>query len=68
MQEMLSNKVIQPSTGPYASLVLLVKKKDGTWRFCVDYRRLNDMPVKNKFSIPIIDDLFDELHGVVFFF
>lgn len=51
----------------YAASVLLVKKKDDTWRFCVDYRRLNDIRVKNKFSLPIVDELLDELIGATFF-
>jgi hypothetical protein len=54
---MLSRGVIQHSVSPYASLVLLVKKKDGTWRFFVDYRHLNAIIVENKHPLPIVDEL-----------
>jgi Reverse transcriptase (RNA-dependent DNA polymerase)/Retroviral aspartyl protease/Retrotransposon gag protein len=67
IEELLKNSVIQPSISPYASPALLVKKKDGTWRLCVDYRRLNEKTVKNKYPVPVIDDLLDQLHGAKYF-
>jgi hypothetical protein len=63
IKHMLINKMIRPSISPYSSPVIIVKKKDGTWRMCVDYRLLNSNTVKNKFPIPILEDLLDELFG-----
>ena len=60
---MLKHNLIQPSTNPFSSLVLLVKKCDGSWRFCVDYRTLNVITVKDHFLIPMVDELLDELGG-----
>ncbi|KAL4367674.1 hypothetical protein GQ457_05G014770 [Hibiscus cannabinus] len=67
IKEMLSASIIQSSQSPFASPCLLVKKKDGTWRLCVDYRKLNSMIVKNKFPIPVVEDLLDEFAGARYF-
>lgn len=64
---MLESGVITTSMRPFASPVLLVQKKDGTWCFCVDYHKLNTLTVKNKFSLPMVDELLDELSGTKYF-
>lgn len=64
---MLAQGIIQGSSSPYASPTVLVKKKDGTWRLCVDYRSLNKKTIKDKYSIPLLDNLIDELGGAKYF-
>jgi hypothetical protein len=67
VQVMLEQKLVEPSTSPYGAPVLLVKKPDGSWRFCVDYRALNAITVKNGHALPRIDDLLDKIQGAKYF-
>ena len=67
LQELLDKGFIRPSVSPWGAPVLLVKKKDGTLRLCIDYRQLNQVTIKNKYPIPRIDDLFDQLQGAQVF-
>ena len=64
---MLKCGVISKSRSPYVAPVVLVRKKDGSFRLCIDYRGLNKVIIKNKFSIPFIDEMMDELHGAKYF-
>jgi hypothetical protein len=63
IDELLEKGYIRPSTSPWAAPVLFVEKKDGTKRMCIDYRALNEVSVKNKYPLPQIEDLFDQLRG-----
>ena len=63
VNELLQKGLVQPSSSPFSSPVLLVQKKDGSFRMCVDYRALNKSTIKNKFPVPRIEDIFDKLQG-----
>ncbi|KAL5570693.1 hypothetical protein UlMin_020290 [Ulmus minor] len=67
LQELLDKGFIRPSYSPWGAPVLFVKKKDGTMRMCIDYRELNKVTIKNKYPLPRIDDLFDQLQGAAVF-
>lgn len=67
INQLLDQKVIEPSVSPWASPVVLVKKKTGDWRLCIDYRKLNDITVKDAHPLPRIDDTLDALQGNYFF-
>ncbi|KAL0560261.1 hypothetical protein IC582_000661 [Cucumis melo] len=68
LQELLDKGFIRPSMSPWGAPVLFVKKKDGSMRLCIDYRELNKVTVKNRYPLPRIDDLFDQLQGATVFF
>ncbi|KAH0660902.1 hypothetical protein KY289_029650 [Solanum tuberosum] len=67
LEDLLGKGFIRPSVSPWGAPVLFVKKKDGTMRMCIDYRQLNKVTVKNRYPMPRIDDLFDQLQGAAMF-
>ncbi|MCQ7285331.1 reverse transcriptase domain-containing protein, partial [Salmonella enterica] len=67
LQELLDKGFIRPSFSPWGAPVLFVKKKDGSFRMCIDYRELNKLTIKNRYPLPRIDDLFDQLQGSSFY-
>ncbi|GJS67825.1 putative reverse transcriptase domain-containing protein [Tanacetum coccineum] len=67
LKELQDKGFIQPSSSPWGASVLFVKKKDGSFRICIDYRELNKLTIKNRYPLPRIDDLFDQLQGSQYF-
>nr|GEV80972.1 putative reverse transcriptase domain-containing protein [Tanacetum cinerariifolium] len=63
LQELIDRGFIRPSTSPWEAPVLFVKKKDGSFRMCIDYQELNKHTIKNRYPLPMIDDLFKQLQG-----
>ena len=68
LQDLLDKGFIRPSTSPWGVSVLFAKKKDKTLRLCIDYRQLNRVTIKNRYPLPRIDDLFDQLRGARVYF
>jgi hypothetical protein len=67
LEELLKKVYICPSVSPWGAPVLFMKNKDGTLRLCIDFMQLNKVTVKNKYPLPRIDDLFDQLRGTYIF-
>nr|GFC16135.1 retrotransposon protein [Tanacetum cinerariifolium] len=67
LQELLERGFIRPSVSPWGAPVLFVKKKDGSMRLCIDYHELNKITIRNRYHLPRIDNLFDQLQGAMYF-
>jgi hypothetical protein len=67
IEELLEKGFIRPSSSPWGTLVLFVNKKDDSRRMCVNYRNLNEVTIKNKYPLPRIEDLFDQMRGAKVF-
>ena len=67
LNDLLSKGFIMPSISPWGTMVMFVKKKHESLRMCIDYRQLNKVTTKNKYPLPRIDDLFNQLQGVSYF-
>ena len=67
MEELIEKGFMRPSISPWGAPVLFVKKKDGSMRLCINYRELNKVSIKNKYPLPRIEDLLDQLHGAAVF-
>ncbi|MCO5601345.1 hypothetical protein L7F22_055465 [Adiantum nelumboides] len=67
VNELVEKGMVRPSSSPFCSPVLLVQKKDGTYRICINYRALNRSTIKKKFHVPQVEDLFDKLQGSTYF-
>jgi hypothetical protein len=67
LKELLDLGLIRPSVSPWGAPVIFIRKKDGSWRLCIDYRQLNKATIKNQYLLPRIDDLFDQMKGATVF-
>jgi hypothetical protein len=67
LKELLDLGMIRPSVSPWGEPVFFIRKKDGSWRIFIDYRQMNKATIKNRYPLPRIDDLFDQLKGVTVF-
>ena len=67
LKDLLDKGFMRPSVSPWGALVLFMRKKDGTLHMCIDYHQLNKVTIKNKYPLPRINDLFDQLQGASYF-